>query len=203
MVFSFLCKSHGKSRPSVKSNLLMMKTLNLVAVALLALAMFSSCSSKLTYFTEDLNTRYRWTEDELKKIQFYVSQDIVMKREVTGGSTDIISGKIKIEDGRQIEEVVIRKGTPGAFLFSPKEGRFAVGFEESNERYLMFGPSPKYSDRFVLLASDWDRRKGSVTYDNKTWSVSSDNAYAALLVDLRKINKVDVNSRVAKGRKVG
>lgn len=174
-----------------------------MAIAILFLALFSACTSKLTYFTEDLNTRYRWSEDELKKIQFYVSQDIVLKREVTGGSSDIISGKIKIEDGRQIEEVVIRKGTPGAFMFSPKPDRFAIGFEEGNERFLMFGPSPKYSDRFVLLASDWDRRKGKVTYDNKTWTVSSDNSFAALLVDLRKINKVDVNSRVAKGRKVG
>jgi len=180
-----------------------MKTQNLVLFAVLSLAFLSSCSNRLTYFTEDLNERYRWTDAELKKIQFYTSQDIVLKREISGGDREVVSGKIKIEDGRKIEEVVVRKGTPGAFLFSPKENRFAIGFEESNERYLIFGPTPKYSDRFVLMASDWDRRSGSVTYDNKTWKVSSDNAYAALLVDLRKINKVDVNSRVAKGRKVG
>ncbi|MBI1225825.1 MAG: hypothetical protein GC192_11360 [Bacteroidetes bacterium] len=180
-----------------------MKTQNLAVLALFSVLFLGACSNKLSYFTDDLNDRYRWTDDELKKIQFYVSQDIVMKREISGGDREVVSGKIKIEDGRQIEEVVIKKGTPGAFLFSPKVDRFAIGFEESNERYLIFGPSPKYSDRFVLLASNWDRRNGEVTYDNKTWKVSSDNAYAALLVDLRKINKVDVNSRVAKGRKVG
>ncbi|MBI5916510.1 MAG: hypothetical protein HY842_14125, partial [Bacteroidetes bacterium] len=144
-----------------------MKTQHLVVMAVLGLTLLSSCSNKLSYFTQDLQERYRWRDDELKKIQFYVSQDIVLKRELTGGSTDIVSGKIKIEDGRQIEEVVIRKGTPGAFLFSPKDERFAIGFEEGSERYLIFGPSPKYSDRFVLLASDWDKRTGSVTYDNK------------------------------------
>lgn len=180
-----------------------MKTQNLALLAIFSVLFLSACSNKLSYFTDELNDRYRWTDDELKKIQFYVSQDIVMKREISGGDREVVSGKIKIEDGRQIEEVVIKKGTPGAFLFSPKADRFAIGFEESNERYLMFGPSPKYSDRFVLLASDWDRRTGEVSYDNKTWKVSSDVAYAALLVDLRKINKVDVNSRVAKGRKVG
>ncbi|MCU0345536.1 MAG: hypothetical protein MUC59_01250 [Saprospiraceae bacterium] len=178
-----------------------MKTQHLVLLAMFSMVLFSACN-KLSYFTEDLNERYRWTEDELKKIQFYVSQDIVMKREVSGGDREVVSGKIKIEDGRQIEEVVIRKGTPGAYLFSPKENRFAIGFEESNDRYLVFGPSPKYSDRFVLMASDWDRRSGDVSYDNKTWRVSSDNAYAALLVDLRKMNKVDKDTRVAKGRKV-
>jgi len=180
-----------------------MKTQKLAIMAVFSILFLSACSNRLTYFTDDLNDRYRWSEDELKKIQFYVSQDIVLKREISGGDREVVSGKIKIEDGRQIEEVVIRKGTPGAYIFSPKADRFAIGFEESNERYLIFGPSPKYSDRFVLLASDWDRRTGEVTYDNKTWKVSSDNAYAALLVDLRKMNKVDVNSRVAKGRKVG
>ncbi len=179
-----------------------MKTQILAFLALFSVVLLGACSNKLSYFTDELNERYRWTDGELKKIQFYVSQDIVMKREITGGDREIISGKIKIEDGRQIEEVVIRKGTPGAFLFSPKADRFAIGFEESSERYLIFGPSPKYSDRFVLMASDWDRKSGEVSYDNKTWKVSSDNAYSALLVDLRKINKVDVNSRVVKGRKV-
>ncbi len=179
-----------------------MKTQKLFILALFSLIVLSSCSTRLTYFTQDLYDRYNWSETDLKKIQFYVSQDIVLKRELTGGSSDIVSGTIKIEDGRKIEEVIIRKGTPGAFIFSPKSDRFAVGFEDTNDRYLMFGPSPKFSDRYVMLASDWNRRTGEVTYDDKKWRVSSDDAYAALLVDLRKISKVDVNSRVAKGRKV-
>jgi len=179
-----------------------MKTLKIFAFALFGLSMLSSCSSRLTYFTQDLQNQYRWTEGELKKIQFYVSRDIVMKRELTGGSSDIISGKIKVEDGRRIEEVVIRKGTPGAFIFSPKTDRFAVSFEAGDDNFLMFGPSPKYSDRYVVLASDWDRRSGEVTYAGKKWRVSSDVAYSALLVNLKKISKVDKSTRVAKGRKV-
>jgi hypothetical protein len=121
-----------------------MKTQHLILLAFFSVVLFGACSNRLTYFTDDLNERYRWTDDELRKIQFYVSQNIVLKREVSGGDREIISGKIKIEDGRKIEEVVIRKGTPGAFLFSPKRDRFAIGFEDGNDRYLMFGPSPKF-----------------------------------------------------------
>jgi hypothetical protein len=62
-----------------------------------------------------------------------------LKRELSGGSSEIISGKIKIENGRQIEEVVIRKGTPGAFLFSPRNDRFAISFEEDGDSR-WFGP---------------------------------------------------------------
>lgn len=164
----------------------------------------SSCSSKLTYFTEDLYHEQGWSEEELKQIQFYVSHDIHLKRQLTGGKSEIISGKIKIENGRKVELVVIPKGTPGTFLFSPKSNRFAISFEEGGDkRYLMFGPNRKYNDRFVMLASDWKRRNGTVNYDGKKWKVDSDDAYAALLVDMRKITKTDVNSRTAKGRRIG
>jgi hypothetical protein len=180
-----------------------MKAPNLLILFATSLMLFTSCA-KLTYFTEDLHEQQGWTEDELKKIQFYISQDVVLKRELTGGKSEIISGKIKVENGSKIEEVVIPKGTPGTFLFSPKEDRFAIAFEDGGDkRYLMFGPSPKYSDRFVMLASDWSRRSGKVTYDGKQWRVNSDDAYAALMVDLKKVDKYDKNSRTAKGRRVG
>lgn len=172
----------------------------LLSASLLSL---TSCA-RLTYFTDDLHKEQGWTDGDLKRIQFYVSKDIVLKRQLTGGKSEIISGKIKVENGNKIEQVVIPKGTPGTFVFSPKEERFAVAFEEGGDkRYLMFGPSPKYSERFVLMASDWSRRTGTVNYDGKEWKVNSDAAYAALLVNLKKVDKYDKNSRTAKGRKVG
>ena len=181
-----------------------MKASNLFIFLAVSLFALSSCSNKLTYFTEDLYEQQGWTDDELKRIQFYVSKDIVLKRELTGGKSEIVSGKIKVENGRKIEEVVIPKGTPGTFMFSPKSDRFAVAFEGgSDDRYLMFGPSPKYNDRFVLLASEWQRNMGKVKYDGKMWRVNSDHAYAALLVDMKRSSRTDVNSRTARGRKVG
>jgi hypothetical protein len=126
----------------------------------------------------------------------------LLKRELTDGSSDIVSGRIRVENGRRIEEVVIRKGTPGALLFTPKSDRFAIGFEEGDEHYLMFGPNPNRSERYVVLASEWKRNSGEVTYGGKKWRVSSQAAYAALMVDLRKISKMDVNRRVVRGRKV-
>ena len=106
-------------------------------------------------------------------------------------------------DGKKVEEVVVRKGTPGVLIFMPKEKRFAVSFENNNdERYLMFGPNPKAGNRYVLLASDWKRRRGEVRYDGKSYYTPSESAYAALMVDLKKIRKVQVKSRTAKGRKI-
>lgn len=173
------------------------------AILLLALAALSACGPTLRPFTQQMYEQNRWTDEELKRVQFYLSNDIVMRREINSGSSEIIRGQIKIVDGKQVEEIIIRKGTPGVFLFSPKNDRFAVSFEDGgNERYLVFGPSPKYSDRYVLLASEWTRRNGQVTYEGKKYRVDTESAYASLLVDLRKINKSAVNSRTAEGRKV-
>lgn len=179
-----------------------MKTINKFLFASLTLLFLASCSNHLTYFTKDVYDDYRWEEGDLKKIQFYLSRDIRLKRNIEGGSAEVIEGKIIVENGRQVEQVVIPKGTPGVFIFSPKKDRFAVSFEDSDDRYLVFGPNPKYSDRYVLLASEWNRNNGEVSYAGKKWQVSTEEAYAALLVDLRKLDKITVNKHVAKGRKV-
>ena len=178
-----------------------MKVTNIMAVFALTLLM-GSCSPRLTHFTQRLYEESDWTKGELKKIQFYLSDDIVLKRKLSGGSSEIVNGKIKIENGEKIQEVVIPKMTPGVFVFSPKSKRFAVSFEESDAKYLMFGPNPKANGRYVLLASEWNRRMGKVKYDDKNWRVSADDALAGLMVDLKKVRKVEVNSRQAGGRRV-
>jgi len=176
------------------------KILAALTLALLA----ASCGPTLTPFTQELYQELDWTKDELSRIQFYVSEDIVLQRDFSGSTSEIIAGEIKVIDGREVEQVVIPRGTPGIFLFSPKNNRLAIGFEEGkNDRYLMFGPSPRANDRYVLLASRWSRRNGMVTYEEKKYRVNSRSAYATLMVDLKKVRKVSTSSRTAKGRRVG
>lgn len=164
----------------------------------------SSCSPSLSPFTQNLYEDNNWSEGELRKIQFYLSDDIVLFRELTGGNSEIIEGEIKVVDGRKRDQITFRRGTPGVFLFSPKSNRFAVSFEDGgDDRYLIFGPNPKVANRYVLLASDWNRRLGTVTYAGQKWSVDANAAYTALMVDLERLQRVDVNTRVANGRRVG
>ncbi len=180
-----------------------MKNARLLCLLALGMSFLTACGPTLTPFTQRLQDQYDWTDSELKRIQFYVSRDIVLRREATGGRSEIIGGEIKVVDGRNIDQVVIRKGTPGVLLFQPKDNRFAVGFEASSDsKYLIFGPSPRAGERYVLLASQWQRRGGTVTYDGRKYRVESESAYASLMVDLKKIRKVDVKNRRATGRRV-
>ena len=42
----------------------------------------------------------------------------------------------------------------------------------------MFGPNQRVGGRFVLLAKEWNNRRGKVTYDNEIWK----NLYQIMLV---------------------
>ena len=163
----------------------------------------SSCSFELRPFTSNLLKEGQWSDNDLKKIQFYLSNDLVISRALTGGSSEIISGSIKMVKGEKVEEVRIPQGTPGVFLFRSDKDHFAIGFDgASDERYLMFGPNPKQRCAYVLLATEWKDRQGKVRFDDKFYFTNPDGAWANLMVDLRKIKKVEVSSNTVRGRRV-
>lgn len=162
----------------------------------------TSCNN-LTPFTKSLYESHNWTERDLNRIQFYLSDDIVLRRELTGGQQEIINGDVKIIDGRRVEIVRIPKGTPGVMEFSPDEDdRIAVRFEEGGNRYLMFGPNPKFGGNYMLLASEWTVNSGKVTYEGIAYRTRSNSQLATLMINLKKLGKTDVNSRTAGGVKI-
>ncbi len=160
-----------------------------------------SCSPRLTPFTANLRNEYGWTDEDLKKIQFYLSDEIVLWREIRDGDAKISDGAIKIRNGKKVEEIRFPKRTPGVYLFEPKTNRFAISFETDDNKYLMFGPSRKRAE-FVLLAADWKKNTGKISYDDRIYTTNSNSAYASLMVDLRKARNLTVKRRTAKGRTI-
>jgi hypothetical protein len=163
----------------------------------------TACSPELRPFTSNLLQEGGFKESDLKKIQFYLSDDIVIQRRLTEGVSEISSGAIKIVKGEKVEEVIIRRGTPGVYLFKSNNENFAIGFDEkSNKRYLMFGPNPKRRGIYVLLASEWKDRTGKVRYDDKFYFTDERSAIASLMIDLRKVKRIEVATHTARGRRV-
>ena len=169
----------------------------------LVVLFLASCAPSLKYYTKEIHDDSRWSDSELGKIQFYLSNDIFLWRDVNRGESVITNGKIKMVDGREVEEIVIKKGTPGAFLFSPQKNHYAVSFVNNDDsKYLIFGPSEKVNGRYVLLAKDWDRRFGKVTYGDKVYKTTNESAFAYLMVDVDKTRRTKVSTTKAPGRKV-
>ncbi len=171
------------------------------------LLFFTACAPELVPFSQKIMDEAKISDSDLKRVQFYLSEDVVLGRQITEGSGGVESGgRLRIERGKRIEEVVIRRGTPGVLLFKPdgKPNHFAIGFDDkSDKRFLMFGPNPKQGGQFVLLATRWEGKNGEIRYDDRTFFVQGDAAaFARLMVDLRKINKTEISSSRAKGRRV-
>lgn len=174
----------------------------LFSIMTLGILFLTSCSPTLSYFTQDLYEDNRWSGEELQQIQFYLSDDIVLYRDLSDSESKISRGKVILKNGRKVEEVTFKKGTPGIMTFHPKSNRLGVSFEEDDDKFLMFGPNPKAGDRYTLLAKDWNRKVGKITYDNRTYNISSTDAFTALMIDLERVRNTDVNNRTARGRRI-
>jgi len=157
-----------------------MKNVILCLFVLTAL-LVTSCVS-LSPFTEELYENSGWSDEDLKQIQFYTSKEVIIYRKLKSTDTRISGGKIVSKDGRQVEEIIIKKRTPGVFEFrKDSTENFAVSFDVDG-RYLTFGPNPKMGGKYTQVVPG--------------------SGYATLLVDLKKAQSTNVKSRKAKGRKI-
>ena len=88
-------------------------------------------------------------------------------------------------------------------MVSPKRDHFAIGFDSTDDnKFLVFGPSPKTNGRFVLLAKEWNRQEGIVTYGGETFRTPAQSAFSYLLVELDNKARTKVSKNVEKGRKI-
>lgn len=179
-----------------------MKSIKFIFFGLLGIFLLSSCGPTLKPFTKSLYEEYDWSERDLQNVQFYLSNDIVLTRKATGYETSIKEGKIRVKEGKKVEKVVIKRGTPGVIVFIPKKNRFAVSFDKDDNKFLMFGPDRKAQGRFVLLAQDWEKNRGELTYNNERYFTTSESALAHLMVDIKAAAKVRYSKEKATGRTV-
>lgn len=165
-----------------------------------ALFLMASCASYRP-LTEKDRVENNWTESELKQVQFYLSSDIVIQRKLGTESSTIQNGKVRIVNGERIEEIIIKKGTPGV-LVNTASNRLGISFEEGDDQFLMFGPNVGKGGRYYLLASDWKNNVGKVTYEGNTYYCTPESGKAFLTLDLKKLYQQDRDQRTAKGRKI-
>lgn len=165
-----------------------------------ALLLMASCASYQP-LTENDRIENNWNAKELKKVQFYLSSDIIIQRKLGNESSTIENGKVRIVNGERIEEVIIRKGTPG-ILVNTANNNIGISFEDGDDKYLMFGANKGKGGRYYLLASDWKNNVGKVTYEGKTYFCTPESGKAFLTLDMKKLHQLEKDQRTAKGRKI-
>ena len=175
------------------------------------LVLFSSCSQKLVPLTDSLRKDYTLNAEVVNIVQLYDSKEIVLTIDSSSGERSIKNGIIYDKKGKNISEVIIFEKTPGICI-GVSGSSLLVSFDE-RENPLTFEIYPDYVESFgkiikkdnpnYRLQSDyWGPVSGEFNFNGRSMHTPSTNRYAHLLVDLRKVSKLEKESRVARGVKV-
>lgn len=173
-----------------------MKTL-LAATAMFCL---TSCAN-LVPLTSQMIEKNKWSEEDLKKIQYYTSGDITLQKISAQSGSNIEGGVIKEESSKAVTEVFIKENTKGIAV-GAQDNKLSLSFEKDDNHYLTFGPDANRNGYFVLLASEWKDKIGKVTYAGEKYYTSPESSQVVLLVNMKKIRNLNIQQRVAGGREV-
>lgn len=154
----------------------------IAAAALLLLSTLVSCTSYIP-FTNHLRGEFHLDNEALRHVQFYVSSNVVLRRDLPlDGGKLTIGGVVRRDEGRLVEEILVRKHTPGIVLASvfeaePPKSQLHVSFMPGdNTNHLVFavpdGEQPGSDAPFALSPSLFENELPKIKYDNKVWSVN-------------------------------
>jgi hypothetical protein len=189
-----------------------MRRIFTVTIFLISVSFFSvSCSSSkmsrnnFVPFTRDLKQKLEKENIDLKQVQFYVDQKLILNRNLGDQKLAVSSGVVKMENGKYVNEVIIPSFTPGVYEGSEGE-RLLINFEKGNNN-LAFGPGSGYSfNDYVLYGTEWKNGTCAVTYDSNKFrarcGTCQDVASATLVIRKKVADKWEHKSRTLKGRTI-
>lgn len=184
-----------------------MRTISLLSLLVVIL---SSCSGNRLLFTVDTKQQIEKAGVDISQVQFYNSEEIVLARQISKEEVKVAEGKVRIENGRNIEEIIIPANTPGICELHD-EKTLKVSFDAGDGKSLPFlverrGDMVVEGSYFKIGAKEWTRtsrgrKVGKVDYDGQIFNMVRGSG-ARLMVDKAVLNKVNRNTKVAKGRKL-
>lgn len=169
-------------------------------ISIILLITLSSCSNKM-YFSSSLKSRLTQNDLSINKVQFYNSVKIVLQREVPKNYAELTSnGEIKFEKGRFIEQIIIKKNTPGTCEFVDQD-ILNISFEKGYNKVLKFRIDAS-GNFYKLLTRKGLDRKEYLRYDTNQYIVQSGGEYAKLWVHKNQAYIYKATHRIVEGKTV-
>ena len=175
------------------------------------IGILSGCSSSRKMsrdyvpFTSQLKQRLERDSIDIKKVQFYVDQKLILSRYLDDEKAQVTSGKVRLENGKYINEVIVPPFTPGV-CEDIQNGNLMISFEKGSSD-MGFGLGSGYTaNTYVLYGYDWRNGTAVVNFDNKKFRVRcatcTDVAITRLLIKKNVVDKVEKKTHVLSGNKV-
>lgn len=162
------------------------------------------------FLTVDTKMQIEKAGIDIKKVQFYNSEEIVLARQLKNEELKVAEGKVRIENGKQIEEIIIPANTPGICELND-EKTLKVSFDTGDDRSVPFlverqGDVVVAGSYFKIGAKNWTRsnngnKVGQLDYQGKIYTLVR-GSNSRLMIDKSVLNRVKRDVHVAKGRKL-
>lgn len=156
-------------------------------------------------FTRDLYNKLKAYNIEIKKIQFFIDQQIELNRYIDVNKAEIKSGVVKFLNGRYINQIIIPTLTPCVIDSIDVDG-FRVSFEKGNSNIFKFTNNKYAPDFFVFTGSNWKEGSVDVYYDKLVYRAScvecSSISDVKLMVRQSDMDKSEKRTKILSGRKV-
>ncbi|HMD67241.1 MAG TPA: hypothetical protein VKF42_00080 [Chitinivibrionales bacterium] len=181
---------------------------------LAAAVLFSGCASRVP-LTRALIREYNLTYADIKRLQLYISDDILLEQEAKNINKDIdqTHSLKKVED-QYIKRVYFKRQTP-CIAVEAEADRVKVAFEPSDNLTFMYESNPERegyvyrpekkaakeeqsSQAEGSLFNNW-RIVGQQTYADSTYNVIVRDEFPLLLVDQASLRTFLVESRTVPG----
>ena len=180
----------------------MKKTLKFTPLVTILALILSSCSTGRVPFTQQLRDQYKLNVEELKSIQFYTSNTLVLRRAETASKKETAGGELTVSKDRVLEEIVIKAGTPCVVRDVVDGSRVTVTFEDGANKYLVFGSIRNRDGYYTLQALDWTQGKGKVNYGEQLYVTSEGSKDIFLVLKMKSLNQFKVDQKVIKGKTI-
>ena len=119
-------------------------------------------------FSKALKYSLEMNHADLKKIQFYVDQELILRR-TNGVEKGIIKGgTVAYDNGQTVTEITIPAYTPGVCEFISGDS-LMVSFDEPGNKFV-FG-ALYANENFMLLGTNWYNGVTDINYDSKIYKV--------------------------------
>lgn len=172
-----------------------------IGIIFLVVFWLAGCSSDHIAFTQKIRSHYQLGSEELKKLQFYISDEVAFKKSMQSPELYVIQkGKLYTKEQAILDEVIVKKHTPGIAVgefFSDYE--LAISFEEGAD--LPFKATAQNGYYHLKRIGD-DNRAMQLNYQGQSYGLANLTAQPYLLISQEALKKLVEHKKVLAGREV-
>jgi hypothetical protein len=138
-------------------------------------AVLAGCATyprgELIPFSPALVEHYQLASDEVLRLQYFLSRELVLESRSHAHQHGVVSGRLVSERDRQVERLIIPAGTPGVAIAS-QDGVLQVSFGEGSQ--LTFQPTGEHAKSPYRLLAETSRPDAPSLYaQGQTYRVVS------------------------------